>query len=119
MAETRPKRAAVSNRQSTNTLLANVTRRTPAEVAKAKSDARVAAAQVAATKAQKKNQIADLEDHLREEDIARDKVATRPDLQKPNLQSVKKKVPLLFLITHTDNDKIFYTSKQVFAMSQP
>jgi hypothetical protein len=113
MKKNRPQRAAVSNRVSTNILLANVTRRTPAEVAKAKSDATAAAAQVAATKVQKKNQIADLEDRLRKEDVARDKVATRPDLQKP--KSVKNKV-LLFLITHTDNEKPF-NSKLAFAMT--
>jgi hypothetical protein len=116
MVKARPKRAAVSKRQSTNTLLANVPRRTPAEVQKAKADAAAAAAQVAATKVQKKNEIADLEDRLRKEDVARDKVATRPDLQKP--KSVKNKV-LLFLISRTDKNKTFNDSKLVFAMTQP
>lgn len=91
MSEPRPRRAAVTKRQPTNTLLANVTRRTPAEVKQAKSDAIAAATeaerQMVATKVQKKNQIADQEDRLRKEDLAREKIAMRPDLQSASAQT--------------------------------
>ena len=82
--DNRPKRKAVSNQKSTNTLIANVPRRTPAEVKRDKADAEAAAAHSAkeaiAANTQKKNQVADYEDQLRQEDQALEKMVMQPDL---------------------------------------
>ena len=80
----RPKRKAVSNRKPTKTLIANVPRRTPAEVKRDKAEAEAAAAlsakEVMATNTHKKVQVAEYEDKLRQEEQALEKTAMRPDL---------------------------------------
>ena len=96
-----PKCKAVSNQKPTNTLIANVPRRTPAEVKRDKAEAEAAAAhsakQVIATNTQKKFQVADYEDQLHQEDQALEKMAMRPDLNMAALGKAKVKISLNLL----------------------
>ena len=79
-----PKRNAVTNREATDTLLANKKHRTSAQV---QQDRLVAADTAAAAEventtisAQKKYRVAAFEDQLRKEDQQREKNMARPDL---------------------------------------
>lgn len=79
----RPKRNAVTNREATDTLLANKKRRTSAQVQQdrlvAADTAAAAEVENATIAAQKKYKVAAFEDQLRKEDQQREKNMARPD----------------------------------------
>jgi hypothetical protein len=80
----RPRRDAVANRDTTDTLLAKQKRRTSAQVQRDKQIAARAAAaakvEKTTTAAQKRKRVAAFEDQLCREDQQREKNMARPDL---------------------------------------
>ena len=107
----RPRRNAVTNREVTDTLLANKKHCTPAQVQQDRDIATSAAAAAEVEKtiitAQKKNCIASFEDQLRREDQQREKNMARPDLAAHHVCAIS-----YFNLTYLIQKKIFTTQRR-------